>query len=59
MVYSNSTQTYIPTEDKVKQKKWSTFLIKPDRPQPQPKKTPEEQKLEVGILIFYYSKICE
>ncbi|CAH1108901.1 unnamed protein product [Psylliodes chrysocephalus] len=46
MVYSNSTQTYIPTEDKVKQKKWSTFLIKPDRPQPQPKKTPEEQKLE-------------
>ncbi|CAG9854523.1 unnamed protein product [Phyllotreta striolata] len=46
MVHSNSTQTYIPTEDKVKQKKWSTFLQKPNRAERKPKKTEEEVRNE-------------
>ncbi|XP_056647368.1 glutamic acid-rich protein-like isoform X2 [Diorhabda sublineata] len=44
MVFSNSTQTFFNTEEKYKQKKWSTFLMKPERPPPKPRKTMEEQK---------------
>ncbi|XP_028142019.2 glutamic acid-rich protein-like isoform X1 [Diabrotica virgifera virgifera] len=45
LMFSNSTQTYIPTEDKYKQNKFSTFLIKPERPIPKPHKVIEEEKI--------------
>ncbi|XP_072402758.1 uncharacterized protein [Diabrotica undecimpunctata] len=45
MMFSNSTQTYVPTEDKYKQNKWSTFLLKPERPIPKPNKVIEQEKI--------------
>nr|XP_023013824.1 uncharacterized protein LOC111503692 isoform X3 [Leptinotarsa decemlineata] len=41
MVFSNTAQTDFMVEETSEDKKWSTFLMKPNKPIPQPKKTLE------------------
>ncbi|CAG9824980.1 unnamed protein product [Phaedon cochleariae] len=44
MVFSNATQTQLSLEDEEKTNKFSTFMMKPDKPIPKPKRKKEEPK---------------
>ncbi|CAG9827265.1 unnamed protein product [Diabrotica balteata] len=59
LMFSNSTQTYVPTEDKYKQNKWSTFLLKPERPIPKPNKVIEQEKIVESEIEFRSSDTPE